>query len=141
MYRPELARLSLPLGILLLVLFLTGGCMFFCGERVRVSIGKFEMVDDGARAAVEKLSQELKRCPKTKYYSVSWRYSKGPEPRGWRALKYDRRDAYAGIIGYEDDPESGISGDAYIVEDSAIHRVAQERGILEDFARYSKGKL
>ena len=141
MYRSVLPRLSLPLSFLLLVLCVTSGCRFFCGERVRVSIGKFEMADDGARAAIERLSQELKRCPKTKYYSVSWRYSKGPEPRGWRALKYDRRDGSSGIIGYEDDPESGISGNAYIVEDNAVHRVAQEKGVLEDFAKYSKGKL
>jgi hypothetical protein len=56
-------------------------------------------------------------------------------------LKYDRRDASSGIIGYEDDPESGIRGDAYIVEDNVVQRVAQERGVLEDFAKYSKGKL
>jgi hypothetical protein len=140
MYRLRLSRL-LPLSILLLALCITEGCSLFCRDKVQVSIGKFELADDGARAAVERLSQELKRCSKSKYYSVSWRYSTGPQARGWRALKYDRRDASSGIIGYQDDPESGIRGDAYIVEDNVVQRVAQERGVLEDFAKYSKGKL
>lgn len=140
MYRFRFARLLL-VSTLLPGLCITDGCTFFCRDRVQVSIGKFELADEGARAAVEKLSQELKRCPKSKYYSVSWRYSTGPQARGWRALKYDRRDASSGIIGYEDDPESGIRGDAYIIEDNVVHRVAQGRGVLEDFAKYSKGKL
>jgi hypothetical protein len=118
----------------------TSSCTLFCPETEHVSIGRFESAEEGAHAAVQKLSQLTQHCVKTKRYSISWRYSAGPQERGWKALKYDRRDALSGVIGYEVDPESGIRGDAYIVDDDAIHRVAQERGVLGDFAKYSKGK-
>ena len=131
----------LPPILTLLALCTMGGCALFCRETEKVSIGQFDSANDGARAATQKLSQLTQRCPKTKRYSVSWRYSARPQERGWRALKYERVDASSGWIGYEVDPESGIRGDAYLVDDTAVRQVAQEGGTLENFAKYSKRKL
>jgi hypothetical protein len=130
----------LPPILMLLALCTMGGCTLFCRETERASIGHFGSAFEGERAATQKLSQLTQRCRKTKSYSVSWRYSAGPQERGWRALKYERVDASSGWIGYEVDPESGIRGDAYLVDDTAVQHVAQEGGTLENFSKYSKGK-
>jgi len=109
----------------------------FCPERVDVSIGKFDSVDSGARAAVRRLAEEIHRCLNAKEYSISWTFPTGPAERPYRALIYSRKDDTSGFVGYEYDPESG-PGDSYLVDDSAVDRVASEGGVLSDFAKYQK---
>jgi hypothetical protein len=136
------SQLPLKLTVLFLICLSMTSCgphRLFCSERVFVSIGKFDSLDNGARAAVRRLSEEIHRCPKAKEYDISWNYVSDPQDRGWRSLKYYRQDDASGLIGYEHDPGSGPRG-TYLVDDSAVDRVANEGGVLSDFEKYEKPK-
>ena len=98
----------------------------------------FDSGETGARAGVRALSQEIHRCAEAKEYSISWNYPGNEQERGWRALKYIRKDQVSGIIGYEYDPSSGTREPTYLVDDKAVHEVAKEGGTLNDFAKYQK---
>ncbi|MDQ1637614.1 MAG: hypothetical protein QOF62_953 [Pyrinomonadaceae bacterium] len=111
----------------------------FCSDRVFVSLDKFDSLESGARAAVRRLSEEIHRCPQAKEYDISWNYVSDPQDRGWRGLKYYRQDDASGLVGYEYDPGSGTGG-TYLVDDTAVDRVASEGGVLSDFAKYEKPK-
>jgi len=109
-----------------------------CVANINVDIGNFDSVETGARAGVRALSQEIHRCAEAKEYSISWNYPGNEQERGWRALKYIRKDQVSGIIGYEYDPSSGTREPTYLVDDKAVHEVAKEGGTLNDFAKYQK---
>jgi len=107
---------------------------------VHVSLGNFDSIESGARAAVRGLSKEIHKCGQAKVYSVSWKFPAGEQERGWLALKYTRRDKTSGIVGYEYDPDSGTRDETFLVDDSAVDEVAKEGGALSDFAKYEKKK-
>ena len=108
-----------------------------CSKNVYASVGRFASAETGARAAVQRLSEEIHRCPVAEEYYVQWNF---PEERGWRALIYTRQDNESGVAGYEYDPSSGRREPIYLVEDSAVDQVAKEGGTLSDFAKYQKKK-
>lgn len=111
-----------------------------CRGPVTVYIGSFESEETGARAAVRRLSQEIHRCGEAETYSIEWKWPGGEQERGWRALKYIRKDKTSGDVAYEYDPHSGIFGETYWVHDGAVDQVAKEGGVLKDFAKYEKKK-
>jgi hypothetical protein len=115
------------------------GVRLYCPNRIGASIGKYDSVDSGARAAVRRLAKEIHKCPKVKQYSIAWSFPTGPDERPYRALIYSRKDDTSGYVGYEYDPGSG-TGETYLVDDSAVDRVASEGGALSDFAKYQKPK-
>jgi hypothetical protein len=110
-----------------------------CRGPVNVHIGSFDSAETGARAAVRRLSQEIHRCREAEEYNIVWKWPGGEQERGWRALKYMRKEKTSGNIGYEYDPGSG-TGELYWVDDSTVDRVAAEGGSLRDFAKYQKKK-
>lgn len=124
------------IGVLLSIFFIVSSCSFFCSDKIIIFVGEFESMDVGSRASIQRLSEEIRRCPSAKTYRITWKWklpSDGYE-RGWRAVIYKRQNETMGLIGYEYDPESGFSGEVYLVQDDAIHVVAQKAGTLEDFA-------
>src|SRR5829696_2719917 len=95
-----------------------------CVTDINVDIGNFDSAETGARAGVRALSQEIHRCAEAKEYSISWNYPGNEQERGWRALKYIRKDQVSGIIGYSNGSayvtgsthrESGQSSGSYFV--------------------------
>ena len=111
-----------------------------CRGPVNAHIGNFDSAETGARAAVRSLSQEIHRCGQAEEYNIVWYWPGGEQERGWRALKYTRKDKTSGSIGYEYDPASGTRDPTYLVDDTAVDRVASEGGLLDNFAKYEKKK-
>jgi hypothetical protein len=105
---------------------------------VYVHLESFDSAETGARAAVQRLSQEIHRCGEAEEYDIDWKWPSSEHERGWRALRYTRKDKTSGNIGYEYDPSSGRRQPIYLVEDSAVDQVAKEGGTLSDFAKYQK---
>jgi hypothetical protein len=105
---------------------------------VNVHLESFDSAETGARAAVRRLSQEIHRCGKAEEYDIVWKWPGSEHERGWRALKYMRKDKTSGNIGYEYDPASGTLEPTYLVDDTAVDKVASEGGLLDDFAKYEK---
>jgi hypothetical protein len=111
-----------------------------CPGVVNDFVGNFDSAETGARAAVRDLSQKIHRCGEAKEYNISWKFTVAGEPeRAWRALRYTREDKISGVAGYEYRPGSG-TGETYLVDDSAVDQVANEGGMLSDFAKYQKKK-
>jgi hypothetical protein len=138
--RPRKHELKLVLFLLSCQLLITCGrpaSRPLCYKNVYASVGRFDSAETGARAAVQRLSQEIHRCPVAEEYYVEWNF---PEERGWRAVKYTRQDNKSGVAGYEYDPSSGRRQPIYLVEDSAVDQVAKEGGTLDDFAKYQKNE-
>jgi hypothetical protein len=134
--RPD-ARITWPkrawrlAGTFLILALLIGACLPRCPDEVYVY---FESpILAGEREAVRKLSDALRRCPKAQRYDVFWKEVIAGEELGRRALVYERRNK---LIGYEYDPGSGFSGAVYVVDDAAIHAVAQKYGRLDDFTAH-----
>lgn len=138
MTRNSEATKWLYIGILLFPLLTISSCAFFCSNELDVFLGQFDSMDVGSRASIKRLSEEIRRCPEAKKYSVSWKVALGEQERGWRAVMYERQDKTTGRVGYEYDPDSGFRGDVYIVGDDAVHSVAQGAGALEDFVKYHR---
>lgn len=111
-----------------------------CRGPVYVHLESFDSAGTGARAAVRRLSQEIHRCGEAEEYYIEWKWPGSEQERGWRALKYMRKDKASGSIGYEYDPASGTLEPTYLVDDTAVHKVASEGGLLDDFAKYEKKK-
>src|SRR6267142_7219002 len=118
----SISRLSLKLAVSFALCLSLSSCGFFCSSQSRVSIGKFDSKENGARAAVRRLAEEIHRCPEAKDYRISWNFPSGPEERGWLAVKYVRQDNASGVVGYEYDPDSGMRQDTYLVDNDAIDR-------------------
>ncbi len=95
-------------------------------------------MDAGARAAMHRLSDEIRRCPKAIDYGIEWRFPGNAQERGWLKLKYHREDSSSGRFGYEYDPDSGVREPVYLVSDESVHKVAQAGGVPEDFEKYQK---
>src|ERR1700741_3825817 len=91
--------------ILLIVCLSMSSCggrvRLYCPEMIGVSIGKYDSVDSGARAAVGRLAEEIHKCPKVKQYSIAWSFPTAPNERPYRALIYSRKDDTSGYVGYE----------------------------------------
>lgn len=111
-----------------------------CRGPVYINIGRFDSVETGARAAVRRLSQEIHRCGEVEEYNIAWRFPGSEQERGWRTLKYMRKDKTSGRIGYEYQPASGPQEPTFIVDDTAVDKVANEAGLLDDFEKYKKKK-
>lgn len=111
-----------------------------CYSIVNASVGSSDSAETGARAAVRRLSQEIQRCGEAKEYYIQWSWPGSEQERGWRAIRYFRKDKTSGVAGYEYDPMSGTLQPTYLVDDSAVHQVAKEGGTLSDFAKYQKEK-
>ncbi len=121
-------------SVLLILLLFAGACSLYCPDEINVSIGSSPSLDVGNRASIKRLSDEVRRCPKAKEYSVFWKVEVNGREVVRRAALYKREYG----VGYEDDPGSGFSSKVYNVSDDAIHTVAQQDGTFEDFANYKK---
>ncbi len=119
-------------GSLLILALLVGAWLRRCPDEVYVYF-ESPILEAGERVAVRKLDAAVCRCPEARRYDVFWKEVIADEELGRRALVYERRGK---LIGYEHDPGSGFSGAVYVVNDAAIHAVAQKWGTLEDFAAY-----
>jgi hypothetical protein len=117
-------------GTFLILSLLIGACR--CPDEVNIYF-ESPTLEAGERVAVRKLSDALRKCPKAQRYDVFWKEVVAGQELGRRALVYDRRNK---LIGYEYDPGSGFSGAVYVVDDAAIHAVAQKYGRLGDFTAH-----
>lgn len=129
-----MTRVSTPAwrsaGTFLILALLIGACR--CPDKVYVYF-ESPTLEAGEPVAVQKLSDALRRCPNAQRYDVFWKEVVAGQELGRRALVYDRRNK---LIGYEYDPGSGFRGAVYVVDDAAIHAVAQKYGKLDDFAAH-----
>lgn len=133
------SKLTLLFLICLSMTSCAGRVRLYCPNMIGASIGKYDSVDSGARAAVRRLAEEIQKCPKARHYSIAWSLPTAPDERPHRALNYSRKDDTSGYVGYEYDPGSG-TGETFLVDDSAVDRVASEGGVLADFAKYQQPK-
>ena len=128
--------------LILLVALLGGGIalafwLLMCPSEVEVTVGKFSTKEEGVRAAIQRLSSEIKRCPEAERYRIMWI---GPVTPGYQgaimqSFLYIRNSK---ALGYEHDAYSGISEEPYVVDDAAIRAVADKGGRLEDFLEYDQ---
>ena len=107
----------------------------YCSEGQTVYIGNLDSKEAGVRAAIRKLAAEIVKCPGARVYRVMWEGPGNYQGNYRHAILYERRD---NRIGYEDDFLSSFSDETYVVDDAAIHAVADEGGALEEFARYDQ---
>ena len=135
-HRQQLTLMMLMLCCQLLIACGRPSGLTTCRGPIYVHLESFDSAETGARAAVQRLSQEIHRCPEVHEYYIEWRWPGSEQDRGWRAVKYTREDKTSGNIGYEYDPSSGTREPTYLVEDSAVDQVAKEAGTLSDFAKY-----
>lgn len=135
-------RKELKLGVKLV----TAGCLLIwmaaCAcpdEETYTTIGEFDSRDAALRAAIPKLADAIRRCPQVKTYRIVFT-APGVYRVDRHALLYWRRNASAGIIGYEDDVYSGTTPGfgPYEVDDTVVRAVAEKGGALEDFAQYDR---
>ena len=129
-----------PISYVLVCLFLVGGCLvggcMICRGEMETSIGSFDSRDTGTRSALRELAKEVASCPRAELYRVIWASPNPEYPTIDRqAILYDRPHKR---LGYERDIYSGISGKAYIVDDSAIRIVAERGGSLESFVEFDQ---
>lgn len=119
----------------LAIALLLGGCTSKdTGRRERYLRAKASW-DDGARASIQALSEELHRHPQADMYRIVWGVGpEGSEVR--RATVYMRKYG----IYYEYDPGSGSVVEWSHVDDQAIHLVARRNGTFEDFGTPSSGR-
>ncbi|HET8669620.1 MAG TPA: hypothetical protein VFM05_03050 [Candidatus Saccharimonadales bacterium] len=123
------------LALFVLAVSLMIATMPYCSEKQTVYIGNFGSKEAGVRAAIPKLAAEIARCPDANVYRVMWEGPGNYQGNYRHSVLYERRD---NRIGYEDDFLSSFSDQSYVVDDAAIHAVAVEGGMLEDFARYDQ---
>ncbi len=62
-----------------------------CRGPVFVRLQSFDSAETGARAAVQRLSQEIHRCGEAEKYDIDWKWPSSEQERGWRALRYTRK--------------------------------------------------
>jgi hypothetical protein len=114
-----------------------------CPNQVDVSLGEFQSVEAGMRAAIKELAFETKRCQEAKVYRIVW---DGPESGEVAAVSEDssgRLVVYymppkVKAMGFEPDVYRGVLG-SYLVDRDAITAVAAKGGTFEDFAKYDQG--
>ncbi len=127
----QIVLFSLIVAVMAGSLGSTSGCGQQCLRREIVEIGKVESKEAGLKASIPKMAAMVERCRSAEVIRVIWKgpgdYAKGEYPH---SLLYDRENKR---IGYEDDVESGISGDFYYADDNSISSVAEKQGELTDF--------
>ena len=117
-------------------------CMAACAcpdEELFTGIGEFDSRDAAIRAAIPKLADAIRKCPRVKTYRIVFT-APGIYAVGRHGLLYGRRVGGIGYIGYEDDVFSGVSYGfgPYEVDDFVVQAVASKRGGLEDFAQQDR---
>lgn len=86
--------------------------------------------DDGARASIQALSEELHCHPHADMYRVYWRVpSEASDVSRYATIYAPKFETF----GYEDDPGSGPVVEWANVDEEAIHLVARRNGTFEDF--------
>lgn len=115
--------------IFLIFSLIVSACTLYCSDEVDVSISGISTMEEGNRASIKKLSNEIRRCPSANKYRVFWKVTVNGQEVSRRAALYERNIG----VGYEDDPYSGFSSKVYPVDDSAIHAIAQKGGTFDDF--------
>jgi hypothetical protein len=54
------------------LLLIIGFWFYRCPDKVRANIGAQPTVDAGSRAVIQRLSDEIQRCPDATFYNVFW---------------------------------------------------------------------
>src|SRR5262245_32294297 len=114
-------RIAQPLLTAALFAVLANGCTRDPNKLVESSIPPQTSSNLAVRVSIQRLSEQLRERPDSKWFMVHWRVkSNGVEIA--RCATIFHRDSKT--IGYEIDPYSGYSGMWTNVDERAVHTVA-----------------